>query len=100
MASGRCMNKLVEVLLEAVVKEAAQVDDVRENSKVIAIKASTPVCQEISSPGGINISRPERVGRRKCLVAIGNWPRCTTEHRTEAPRAALPHFQTLLQLGL
>jgi len=46
MASGRCMNKLVELLVEAVVKEAAQVDDVRENSKVIAMKPSTPVCQE------------------------------------------------------
>ena len=40
------MNKLVELLVEAVVKEAAQVDDVRENSKVIAMKPSTPVCQE------------------------------------------------------
>ena len=46
MASDRCMNKLVELLVEAVVKEAAQVDDVRENSKVIAMKPSTPVCQE------------------------------------------------------
>jgi hypothetical protein len=29
------MNKLVEILVEAVVKEAAEVDDVRENSKVV-----------------------------------------------------------------
>ena len=32
------MNKLVEILVEAVVKEAAEVDDVRENSKVVAMK--------------------------------------------------------------
>jgi hypothetical protein len=29
------MNKLVDILAEAVVKEAAEVDDVRENSKVV-----------------------------------------------------------------
>jgi hypothetical protein len=32
------MNKLVELLVEAVVKEAGQVDDVRENTKIIAMK--------------------------------------------------------------
>jgi hypothetical protein len=32
------MNKLVEILVEAVVKEGAEVDDVRENSKVVAMK--------------------------------------------------------------
>ena len=32
------MNKLFEILVEAVVKEAAEVDDVRENSKVVAMK--------------------------------------------------------------
>jgi len=38
------MNKLVELLVEAVVTEAAQVDDVRENSKVIAMK---PVDEDV-----------------------------------------------------
>jgi hypothetical protein len=32
---ANAMNKLVDILAEAVVKEAAEVDDVRENSKVV-----------------------------------------------------------------
>jgi hypothetical protein len=40
MASGRCMNKLVELLVEAVVKGAAQVDDVRSTQRTSANRAT------------------------------------------------------------
>ena len=32
------MNKLLDILVEAVVKEAAEVDDVRDNTKAVAMK--------------------------------------------------------------